>query len=279
MNYSELVCHIIERYKSHPIDLLNIGENEGRSEYNYLIQLKDTYVRTVKDIDSLFNNSKHDCKILEIGAFLGVVSLSLKKIGYNINASEIPEFYNSKNLQELFKINNIPFNGFNLRNCKLPYESNSFDAIILCEVLEHLNFNPLPVIRELNRILKLNGILYIGMSNQARIINRLRLLFGKSLFNSIDDYFKQFDRSCNMLVGLHWREYTMNEAKQLVESMGFENIKSYYFDLERTKNRNIVKQVIKKIIFSIPSFRSFQVIIARKIDEPYHDFWFTEANM
>jgi len=39
----------------------------------------------------------------------------------------------------------------------LPYPDNHFDAVILSEVIEHLNFNPLPVLQEINRILKKTG--------------------------------------------------------------------------------------------------------------------------
>ena len=72
---------------------------------------------------------------------------------------------------------------------KLPYRSNSMDAVVMCEVLEHLNFNPLPVLLEINRVLKDNGIIYIGMPNQASLGNCLLLLFGKSIHNSISDFF------------------------------------------------------------------------------------------
>jgi len=131
--------------------------------------LKDTYLRTILDIDIALASEKKDEKILEIGALFGVVSKSLKSIGYTVFALDIPEFYQSQALQALYVAAQIPFTGVNLRHSKLPYESGYFDAVILCEVIEHLNCNPLPTIKEINRVLKPGGLLYIGTPNLAFI--------------------------------------------------------------------------------------------------------------
>jgi SAM-dependent methyltransferase len=125
---------------------------------------------------------------------LGAVSISLKRLGFNICALDIPEFYQSSTLRALYERNGIPFNGLNLRKSELPYGSDSFDAVIICEVLEHLNFNPLPALQEINRVLKNDGYIYIGMPNQTCLGNREKLLRGMSIHNSIEDFFKQLAR-------------------------------------------------------------------------------------
>lgn len=276
MNYGKIVKDVIEKHKDSPIDMLGIGDTKG--EYNYLNSLKDSYIRTVRDIDNLYKSSRADRKVLEIGSFLGPVSISLKKIGYDVYALDIPEFYQSVSLRSLYKENDIPFIGLNLRKHQLPYESDFFDAIIICEVIEHLNFNPLPVLKEMNRILKKDGHIYIGMPNQSHIVKRIKLLIGKSIHNSIDDFFKQLDRNDNMIVGLHWREYTLNETIQMIEKMGFETIQKYYFMDKRNTKINIVKTLLKTLVYAIPSFRPYQVVIGKKVLEPTYAFWLTDAN-
>ena len=52
-----------------------------------------------------------------------------------------------------------------------------------------MNFNPLPVLLEINRVLKDDGIIYVGLLNQASLRNRLLLLFGRSIHNSISEFF------------------------------------------------------------------------------------------
>ena len=58
----------------------------------------------------------------------------------------------------------------------------------MCETLEHLNFNPLPVIQEIHRVLKRGGLFYCALPNIASRGNRLKLLEGKSIHNPIAEF-------------------------------------------------------------------------------------------
>jgi SAM-dependent methyltransferase len=276
MNYGQLVQDIIKKYKDSPIALLENGK--AGDEWRYLNWHKDSYSRTIRDIDSLWAGGDKKKSILEIGSYLGLVSLALKEIGYNVSALDIPEYQQSSALKAFYEKNGIPFTGLNLRGHKLPYESNSLDAVIACEIIEHLNFNPLPVLKEINRVLKKGGYLYIGMPNQARIQNRIKLLLGKSVHNSIDDFLRQLNKDANMLVGLHWREYTLAETVQLLERMGFEITRKYYFVEKEYSNYGALAGLLAACAYVIPSLRPFQVVTGKKVSEPTHNFWLTDAN-
>src|SRR5262249_41777976 len=39
----------------------------------------------------------------------------------------------------------VCYQACNLHDYRLPFEDETFDVVVMCEVLEHLNFNPLPV--------------------------------------------------------------------------------------------------------------------------------------
>ncbi len=276
MDYAGIVKDVVEQQKVAPIDMLGIGDAAG--EYAYLCSKKDSYVRTIRDVDNLCKNGRSNSRILEIGSFLGTVSISMKKLGYNVSALDIPEFHQSSSLRNLYRKNGIPFDGLNLKHSKLPYEADSLDVVIICEVIEHLNFNPLPVLMEINRVLKKDGCLYIAMPNQARIGNRIKLFLGKSIHNPIEDFFFQLDRKKNMIVGLHWREYTLAETIQIIERMGFEAISKYYFAETGAARTSFLKVVAKKVFYAYPPFRPCQVVIGRKVAAPIHDFWLTDAN-
>jgi SAM-dependent methyltransferase len=275
-DYGKLVEDVIGEYRASPIDMLGIGDADG--EFAYLNNSKDSYVRTIRDVDGLFGQDRSRASILEIGSFLGAVSVAFKRMGYNVNAVDIPEFHKSPALRALYERNGIPYAGLNLRKSRLPQESGSVDAVVMCEVLEHFNFNPLPVLQEINRVLKVGGFVYIGMPNQASLHKRINLLLGRSVHNSIDDFFKQLDRKDNMIVGLHWREYTMGETVEMIEKMGFEAVKRYYFQPASEHRPGFLQALQRQIAKYRPAFRSFQVVIGRKVSTPQHDFWLTEAN-
>ncbi len=276
MDYARLVQEAIDEHRAAPVDLLGIGDAAG--EIAYLTVSRPSYVRTVRDVDSLFGAGRESRHVLEIGSFLGPVSVALKSAGYQVAALDIPEFHACERLRVLYARRGIPFTGVNLRRSPLPYETESFDAVIFCEVMEHWNFNPLPVLQEVNRVLKTGGYVYIGMPNQAGIVNRVKLLLGRSIHNPVGDFFKQLDRKDNMIVGLHWREYTQAEAVQLVERMGFETAAKYYFIEEVRADARALRKLMRALVFAYPPFRPSQVIIGRKIAQPAHDFWRTEAN-
>ncbi len=116
------------------------------------------------------------------------------------------------------------------------------------------------------------------MPNQAHIMKRIKLLIGKSIHNSIDDIFKQLDMNDNMIVGLHWREYTMIETIQMIEKMGFKTIQKYYFTEKGNSKANFIKKFLKKFAYAIPSFRPYQVVVGKKVSKPTYDLWLTDAN-
>jgi SAM-dependent methyltransferase len=272
MNYQEIIKEVIDQHKVAPIDMRGIGDAAG--EFAYLNSHKNSYIRTVADIDRLLGGGNKT--VLEIGSFLGPVSISLRKLGYRVYAQDIPEYHASAALRALYQKNDIPFAGINLRKYKLPYDSDSFDAIVMCETMEHLNFNPLPILAEINRVLKKDGLFYIGMPNQAALKNRLKMLIGRSVHNPIGDFFKQLDRQDNTIVGLHWREYTINETVQIIESMGFKTIAKYFYLESLPKDR--LKALAAWAAYRIPSFRPSQIVIGQKIDKVCPDFYLTEAN-
>jgi len=88
-------------------------------------------------------------KILDIGCgrkpykelfnYTSYIGLDMKLTGHQHNNSQIDVFYNGQ---------------------ELPFHNNSFDSIIMTEVLEHI-FNPEEILAEMNRVLKQEGKLLL----------------------------------------------------------------------------------------------------------------------
>jgi len=272
VNYSKLIEEIILSYENNPIDLLSLGE--GSTEYQYLQDLKYSYSRTVKDVSFL---SPNGASVLEIGALFGVTAIALKQLKFDVAVTEIPEFFASNKLQELYKKHAIRFDSLNLKDYRLPYPDESFDVVILCEVLEHLNFNPLPVLAEISRVLKKGGFIYIAMPNQACFDNRVKSILGKSIHSPIQYYFNQLDASKNFIVSIHWREYTMAEATEMLNKTGFSIEREYYFS-ENGPRKSTIFSMFRQFLYLFPSLRSSLVVIGKKLEATQKtNFRFTES--
>jgi SAM-dependent methyltransferase len=240
-----LVSAAVDEFMISPPDLREINDHNG--EIVYVETLKNSYERTVNDILKLFHGHVAGKTFVELGAFLGIVSKALSIAGANITPCDIPEFFERRNVISYYEKLGLFPKSFNLRSYHLPFESSSIDCLIACEIFEHLNFNPLPVIAEVNRILKDDGVFYIAMPNGSYYLKRIKYLFtGKFPSFSISELFSQLDPNDNMVVGLHWREYSIDEILNLVEPIGFKSIA-----IHNISDRNTAGGLLKRILRSI----------------------------
>ena len=78
-------------------------------------------------------------------------------------------------------------------NKGLPFNKNQFDAVIALEVLEHL-YNPFEMMKEIHRVLKINGMAIISMPNTDSIFSRVGQLYEKRMDN-LDPYWHHYQPS------------------------------------------------------------------------------------
>jgi SAM-dependent methyltransferase len=278
----ELVREIIDDINAKPVDLLSAVAGTGEGERRYLENLGPQYVRTLKELEQILAERSQrkptEVRVLEIGSFLGVLCFALRKVGFQVTAQDIPEFQNNPRLRERYRRAGIECIAANLKRHQFPYPDAHFDLVIMCETLEHLNFNPLPVIKEINRVMKPGGLLYLTVPNQLSAGNRLKLLRGETIQATVQEFYQQLDLRTNMIVGLHWREYSKADLFELLEPMGFA-IRSHYFYQEDKRYRyRRLKFSLKDLLGEFfPSLRPSNVVLAEKVAEDKHNFGVTDA--
>ena len=265
-------------YGKNPIILLNLWDDKG--EKSYIDFLHAQYENILVDFNKIFPDNGTPKRVLEISSFLGVVDIALAKIGFEVYTYDIPEFQKNSNLNRLYEEFNVhPSSGYvkDIWKTGLPYPDNHFDAVILSEVLEHLSFNPLPVLQEINRIIKTDGILYITTPNQVNIMNRIKIIVGRSIRNSIYDSVTQLDQTRNTICGIHWREYTLQELIQLLETTGFSPSASRYTFMTQKNTPSYLMRLFYGVMHMIlPSLGDSMTIIAKKKEFKPMKFWFHE---
>lgn len=155
-----------------------------------------------------------------------------------------------------------------LRN-RLPFDSDQFDCIICWETMEHFNFNPIPFLNEVRRIMSPGGVLYLTVPNQAKLDQRLRLLVGATVRTPVETYFLQMDDRNRMKYAPHWREYTLVELVELLQRLQFRVTGARYLQVFQNRNRVSLALAAKRTLATIatrvfPSFSALCLVQARR---------------
>jgi SAM-dependent methyltransferase len=107
----------------------------------------------------------------------------------------------------------LSFHHFNIESQAFPFGDATFDCVLFCEIIEHLQMDPAAVIREIKRVLKPDAILVLTTPNVARLENVARLLSGANVYDPYSGYGPY---------GRHNREYNRDDLFLLLDYCGFE---------------------------------------------------------
>jgi SAM-dependent methyltransferase len=153
-------------------------------------------------------------RVLEVGAFPGVMSLLLKEQGYVLECVDL----DPSRMSGLIARHEIPVLEIDIEKGRLPQGEGSFDHVIFAEVLEHLRINPIGALREAYRVLKPGGTLVLSVPNIKRS-QRLEFLLGKDYQGDIAAEFAKLEQVGHMG---HMRIYSRADVLGVLELAGFE---------------------------------------------------------
>jgi len=104
--------------------------------------------------------------------------------------------------------------GQNLETHPLPLPDESVDIVMLLEVLEHFEIDPLFALAEINRVLKPGGILFLSTPNLASWLSLTSVLTGQSPM-----LYSKYSLSHG---GMHIKEWVPKEIEILFRAAGFD---------------------------------------------------------
>lgn len=161
-------------------------------------------------------------RVVELGAAPGEQSIGLAVAGYDVTAVDIGiasdewEGAAEGTMAARFEQHRVELVLWNLEETPYPLPDDSFDAVVMTEVFEHLRDYPIRSLEETRRILKPGGRLYLTTPNAAYIRNRLQLLRGRNTASSLPDWIG------GLPFARHAREYTFSEMHELLTTAGLE---------------------------------------------------------
>lgn len=195
---------------------------------------------------------KPGSKFLDLGSFNGYLMLGAKLIGYEASGTDLKQFVEgAKDLSSYYNFNNLPAD---LSSEPIPYPDNSFDLILFSETLEHLNFYPLDLFKEISRVLKPGGSVIITTPNLLRLNNVFKMIIGRSLNHEIEKDYGP---------GTHYREYSFKEIKYLGEQSGL-NISKHQAKNFKYPVLSSAAKIADLLSIFFPARRRDLIIIAKK---------------
>jgi SAM-dependent methyltransferase len=170
--------------------------------------------------------------VLEIGPFYGYMPFILRSrsTSYTVLEGNDPVV---RQLDPLYEAHSVKvsytdfgevFGPLKSATHHLSFPDNSFDTILCWETMEHFNFNPVKLVRELHRVLKPGGRACVTVPNKASWQRLAVLLTGKGEDFLIEDFYKFEDYEIDgkkAFHGYHWREYSPPELRRLFSGAGF----------------------------------------------------------
>ncbi|WP_267225472.1 class I SAM-dependent methyltransferase [Dyella silvae] len=158
-------------------------------------------------------------KILDIGNAPGHVGIGFTLMGHRVQGLNLNSNWRSTYPSEAW-FNRFQIVESDIEAASLPFEDESFDAILFTEVLEHIGIkHPLDIVRDMRRVLKPGGVLIFSTPNVCNVSNLYALLKGQNIFWAPEIFYGSLDR--------HNREYAPQEVDQLMVNAGFDRLASW----------------------------------------------------
>ena len=245
----------VERYLSKFV-------SQDENERSYFETHVKRYVATL----NLLPNGTKEMLLLELGAAFHHLTPALVTCkGYGeVRCNDIWEGekeqlrrVNSNRGDEQFSFR---VHNFDVQAAPWPLDSGNFDAVLCCEMLEHLYSDPMALFSEINRILKTDGVLLLSTPNLACSHAVEYVLRGESPY-----VYGRFERD-GRPTDRHNREYTTGEVERLAAAAGFEIAAIRTIDSWWRPSREILRSLASQG-FPIARRGDNTLLLARKRSE------------
>lgn len=157
-----------------------------------------------------------ELKVLDLGIGWGGASVALPQLGtFVVGLDDFDDAFDRQGIPQMSFLRqmNVPVVRAGLS--AIPFKNESFDIVILNNVLEHLVV-PRRLMRRINELLSPRGVLILEVPNSVALYKRIKALCGQSNYCRIEKFYREEDYRD------HIRECTKWEVKYMLKESGFE---------------------------------------------------------
>ena len=231
-------------------------------EYPALVPWFDSYFhqhheRLAGDLEIVTRHVRPRARILEYGAIPLLLTGALAARDFELNAIDIePERFGAA----------IRSLGLKVTRCDIeteavPFDVETFDAVLFNELFEHLRIDPVFTMREVFRVLRPGGVLLLSTPN-LRSFRGIRNLVLRNQGHAVSaGVWEQYEKLESLGHMGHVREYTTREVAEFLNRIGFQVEKVIY-------RGGHGKGIVGLAERWAPSLRPFFTLVGRKVGSP-----------
>lgn len=176
--------------------------------------------RLARTIEILYSNTEDNVplQMLELGTS-GFVPLVCEKLLPNVSVTGTVHQTEKVSSQDVdFRVGRydtrVHCHGLDLEYSKIPEDGETFDIVLCCEVLEHMEIDPMFMLAEVNRVMKTGGTLILTTPNILSSRALHKMLHGESPY-----FYMQYHR--NREYNRHNYEYNLKTLRSVLKAAGF----------------------------------------------------------
>ena len=207
--------------------------------------------------------------ILDVGCGIGILDIALILLGYHVTGIDkyVFEPNNSfgiddmSGLQRIWEAHGLAILSGDILQSDVPPQ---YGAVISIATIEHQK-DPKRFLEKMLGTVEPGGFVYLATPNISHLLNRVRSVFGRSpMLAHLPDFFNRGERYQG-----HWREYTMDELKQMfawldIAVLGAHNVQSMRPGFKLLSLRAWYLNLFRLCAYLLPGTRDTNIIIARK---------------